>query len=307
MNEECTLEELFNGKLLVKKYKRLVNCKPCNTTGFSDGIDHKCKTCNGSGHITQIMRMGPMIQQIRKPCGSCRGNGLDSGHSHCDKCKGKGQVEEENTIRFNIPVGAFNNSTIIIENQGNENKTSNGNYGNIKMHIKEKSHSRFIRGFAIKNIKESDDQSDLLIEIQITLAESICGFSREIEYLDGSKFNIVSDDYVKTNDVKVIPNYGMPRLQGRGRGNLFVNFKIDYPKEKLGISARRKVWQNLTGGTLPDFETVNNKQILEPNDKYKSFNNNTNRNQQRQGMPFPPGFNPFGGSREEQAAECRTQ
>lgn len=307
ITEECTMEELFNGKVIIKKYKRSANCKPCKSTGFSDGIDHKCSTCNGTGFMTQIIRMGPMVQQIRKPCGPCKGNGQDTNYSHCDKCKGKGQYEEENTLRFNIPVGAFNNSIIVIENQGNENKNHNGSYGNVKIQIKERSHERFTRGFTIKNIKEADDQfqSDLLMEMTITLAESICGFAREVEYLDGSKFNVVSDDLIKYNDVKVIPNYGMPKLQGKGRGNLFINFKIEYPTEKLPISARRKIWQNLTGATMSDFETVNNKQILEPNDKYKSFNNN--RQQRGGGMPFPPGFNPFGGSRQEQAAECRSQ
>ncbi len=50
-------------------------CKLAVTREVLDGEAKKCTTCDGQGAVIQVVRMGPMIQQIQQPCSKCSGTG----------------------------------------------------------------------------------------------------------------------------------------------------------------------------------------------------------------------------------------
>ena len=47
--------------------------------------------------------------------------------------------------------------------------------------------------------------------------------------LDGEKFDISIDDIVECDEVSRIPGKGMPRRSGRGFGDLFITFEVEFP------------------------------------------------------------------------------
>jgi len=47
--------------------------------------------------------------------------------------------------------------------------------------------------------------------------------------LDGEKFDISIDDIVECDEVSRIPGKGMPRRSGRGYGDLFITFEVEFP------------------------------------------------------------------------------
>jgi len=81
--------------------------------------------------------------------------------------------------------------------------------------------------------------ADLLLDLTISLTESLLGFERTITHLDGKPINLSfgkNGDCLSSGDVLVVPAQGMPVFQNpKTRGRLFVRVKVEVPK-KLWIS-----------------------------------------------------------------------
>lgn len=60
-------------------------CKNCDGTCFSDKKSRKCNSCNGEGKRVNIIRQGPIIQQVVQPCNVCKGSGMDNS-DNSNKC-----------------------------------------------------------------------------------------------------------------------------------------------------------------------------------------------------------------------------
>lgn len=55
------------------------------------------------------------------------------------------------------------------------------------------------------------------------------GFSLTLTQLDGTDFTITIDDIIECDEVLRVPGKGMPRRSGRGFGDLFITFEVDFP------------------------------------------------------------------------------
>ena len=80
---------------------------------------------------------------------------------------------------------------------------------------------------------------DLEINLNLTLTESLCGFKRKIELIDGSDYLIDTNQCCIDNKIFVIDRKGMPNRNG-DYGNLLVKSRIDFPsslskKQRDGI------------------------------------------------------------------------
>merc|ERR1712228_657602 len=64
---KVTLEQLYNGATKKMAITRQVIDK-------KRGVQ-SCSDCNGRGVKVEVIRMGPMIQQMQSQCNSCGGNG----------------------------------------------------------------------------------------------------------------------------------------------------------------------------------------------------------------------------------------
>jgi len=129
------------------------------------------------------------------------------------------KVFENETIYVTIPQGIDDNEMIILREKGNilnENAK-----GDVKIFVKITNESIFKRSGL-----------DLIIEKNISLKESLCGFTFEIKYLNGKSYtlnnnkgNIIPPEYKK-----VYPNMGLAR--GEHKGNMIIHFHVEFP-EKL--------------------------------------------------------------------------
>lgn len=131
--------------------------------------------------------------------------------------------KENETIYIDIPEGIDNNEIIVIENKGN---CYNNNYGNIKINIALNKHELFIR-----------NGLDIVYEKDITLKESLLGFSFEIIFLNNKKY-IINNEYIISNYSKIIKDLGFKR--SNFKGNLIINFNIKFPKY-LSIEQKEKL------------------------------------------------------------------
>ena len=71
------------------------------------------------------------------------------------------------------------------------------------------------------------------------------GFSLTLKKLDGEDFNVTIDHIVECDDILRIPGKGMPRRSGRGYGDLFLTFEVDFPDD-LSPDQKKKLREVLS-------------------------------------------------------------
>lgn len=124
--------------------------------------------------------------------------------------------EETETIYIPVPPGVDNNEIIIIRDKGNI--LSENNIGDIKIFIKIINDTEFTR-----------NGLDIIYNKTIGLKEALCGFSFDINYLDGRvfKLNHNNGNIITHNYNKVLKGMGMKRDEHVG--NLTINFNVTFP------------------------------------------------------------------------------
>lgn len=237
-NVNLYLKDIYMGTTIPITFDRKNLCYECNKTGTKDGTRHPCKTCHGKKYIRQAYRNGPFIQEHMVECRSCDGNGIAKGTPLCDKCSGNGFTLESHTITHEIPRGVSITKGLQIPNVGHEipSENSDKQRGDVIILINEIEDVNFKRHNGL----------DLTVSIHLTLAESICGFKRVIEHLDGRKLAVIVTEPVNNGDVRLIKHEGMYHQSKQSVcGNLLVQFFVDMPKS-LTETQKESIYSVLT-------------------------------------------------------------
>ena len=124
---------------------------------------------------------------------------------------------EKETIYVEIPQGVDDNELIVLKDRGNiANEMCKGD---VKVFIKVFNHTNFKR-----------NGLDLIVEKNITLKESLCGFKFELAHINGKTYTINNNEgsIVTPSYFKAIPEMGFKR-NGHS-GNLVVTFNILFPE-----------------------------------------------------------------------------
>ncbi|AYV78222.1 MAG: DnaJ domain protein [Edafosvirus sp.] len=261
---EATLSELFTGKHASKTFKRYSLCEDCKGTGSADGVDYTCDQCHGKKIVTVMKKIGPnMLQQIQQPCNKCNATGTTDTKDgtkvkKCPTCKGKKKSSEDYTLEYDIPKGAYDRYVIKIKNEGNEipvkqRKSKDETRTQVIVVISEAPHDVFIRKFAAKG--NNVNNANILIKMEISLAEAICGVQRKITHLDGKSIPVDHSDIIYEGDVYIIEGQGMPYINKTTRGDLYIQFTIKKEKDKekkeeLTFADKKKIWKLLTKETF---------------------------------------------------------
>ena len=75
-----------------------------------------------------------------------------------------------------------------------------------------------------------------------------------MEQLDGTVFTVNVDDIIECDEVLRVPGKGMPRRSGRGFGDLFITFEVDFP-DALSVEQKSKLREVLAGSSSSSSET----------------------------------------------------
>jgi DnaJ-class molecular chaperone len=234
-----TLEELYTGTKKSVKYERFSLCKECKSKGRI-GNNVNCTKCGGKGMTVQRTNMGIM----QSTCRDCAGKGVDLKAPKCKPCNGQGCIKENHTLNVNIPKGSSEKHPVIIQNEGNEipsDEQSNGNTrSQVVIIISEQTHPKYNRGTVIKEIGKLNE-SNLMIEVKLTLEESLCGFEKKFTHLDNSHFIFQLNTTVRHGDVFVLKGKGMPYYNEDKKGDLII--KVSVEKTELSSEVKHKIWK----------------------------------------------------------------
>lgn len=241
---KVTLEELYMGKSVTIEFERKNICAECDMTGAKDKKRHKCRKCSGLGKVRQAVQHGPFIQEQIVNCIACKGLRIDPSTEVCPECGGKAYQTEKCKITKEIPPGS--DEQIILHNIGDE----------LPAEIR---HHGVERGVVVLILEETEheifkrcNEADLLIGIELSLEEALCGFKRVIRHLDGRKLAIIETDPIDFGTRKVVQGEGM-KLQSGGYGNLIIQFSFKMPTS-LSEEQKRTLYSCLANGG--DFDTV---------------------------------------------------
>jgi len=124
---------------------------------------------------------------------------------------------ETETIYLHIPKGTDDNEIFTIKEKGHVLTTNI--IGDVKVFIKIKNDTLFFR-----------QGLDIIYKKDISLKDALCGFSFDLEFIDGKcyKINNKSGNILYPNYKKTINNMGFDRKDIMG--NLVIQFNIIFPK-----------------------------------------------------------------------------
>ncbi len=129
--------------------------------------------------------------------------------------------EIKETIYVKIEPGLDEDEIIVLPNRGHCRRFNNSLVkGDIKVRIRIKNESPFVR-----------HGLDLIFEKTITLKESLCGFSFELEHLNGKKYIMQNIHGCVTAHGfrKCYPGFGLAR--NSHVGELWIQFSVQFPEK----------------------------------------------------------------------------
>lgn len=213
---ELTLEETVAGVAKDVTVRTAVACDTCEATGSRPGSGvTRCDQCGGSGQVRQVRQsiLGQMVTTAT--CPRCAGEGVRIDQP-CDDCAGEGRRVEERTYTVDIPPGVGDGSTLRLTGRGAVGPRGGG-AGDLYVQVRVADHPTFVR-----------DGDDLLAELHVAATQAALGAALEFGTIDGGVMVEVAPG-AHTGKLYRFRGSGVPRLRGRGRGDLILTLMVDTP------------------------------------------------------------------------------
>lgn len=195
-------------------------CEPCQGSGAKDGQLAPCNTCGGKGQVSHSR--GPFL--LSTTCPACQGRGMTPKDA-CPTCRGAGETQVERKVKVTIPAGIDHGQTLRVPGQGQAGRRG-GHPGHLYVTVDIAEDERFER-----------QGQDLLHELRVPFPVAALGGDIQIPTLDGDEAKASIPAGTQPGQTVVVEGFGVPRLDGRGRGNLIAVVQIDVPK-KLSSKAK---------------------------------------------------------------------
>jgi len=145
-----------------------------------------------------------------------------------NKKEGNRRVPEEKQIEIDIKKGWKAGTKITFEGYGDEEAGLEP--GDIQFVIQEKKHPVFTR-----------DGNDLTMKKNISLSDALCGTSFNVTGLNGETVKVdTTGQVIGPHSRKRISGKGMPIKNSQSRGDLLIDFEIQFPS-KLDNSQKKKI------------------------------------------------------------------
>jgi DnaJ-class molecular chaperone len=190
-----------------------------------------CRECNGRGQIGKIKRIRDELHHDIFDCTNCKNTGLIKEYYEV----------EDKELDFRLPKGVKEGVTIRIKNKGHQipsllNNTDKER-GDVIIHIKNiREPVDFERG-------HNEDMSHLVKRMEITLAEAMCGFYREIIDVEDNLVIVNRKKPTHSGQILVLPNRGLPKLhEEERRGHLLLQMRVIDMDRTFTNEERKKLW-----------------------------------------------------------------
>lgn len=223
-----SLKQLYEGVVLDVHYVREVLCVNW------EECTRNSPECSGPGVKTFRQQIAPgFVQQVQQNDEKCISRGK-MWRSNCKACPSGKTNTEKIDLSIDINKGMRHGERITFEGVADEKPGYKA--GDLHFVIQEIPSKVFHR-----------ENDNLYTTSEIPLVEALTGVSRDFVHVNGEKFTVNVDDVIECDDVKRIKGKGMPRRNGRGFGDLYLTFEVDFP-DKLSASQKAEIKKILLNG-----------------------------------------------------------
>ncbi len=197
-----------------------VACDNCAGSGAAKGTTARsCTACGGVGQVRQMRQslLGQMVTTA--PCPTCAGLGEEIADP-CQICRGEGRHRDTMSYEVRVPPGIDSGSTLRLTGRGAAGPRG-GPSGDLYVHLRVEDSDTFVR-----------DGDTLHAELHVTMLQAALGARIDFETLDGV-VELAVPPGTQPGEVFRLRDYGVPRLEGRGRGRgeLLVSIKVAVPSK----------------------------------------------------------------------------
>jgi molecular chaperone DnaJ len=214
LREDITMEfedAVFGteAKVTVRRHEA---CEECRGSGAAPGkAPVTCRSCNGRGQV----RYQQGFFSIARTCPTCQGTG-SVVTDPCAKCKGEGRVLRQRTVDAKVPAGVEDGTRIRFTGYG-EGGLHGGPPGDLYVVLHVKEHPFFER-----------EGNDLHCVIPVSYAQAALGAEIRVPTLEGEHLLKVPEG-IQSGTTLRIKGKGVPVLNGHGKGDLFVEVRVQTP------------------------------------------------------------------------------
>ena len=226
LQTSCTISffEACKGVKREISIQRMESCPDCYGSGSEPGHDAQtCPDCHGTGQVrvTQRTPLGSMTSS--RPCSRCGGKGKIITNP-CKKCNGNGRIRVTKKIEVSIPAGIDDGQTLAVRGQG-DSGINGGPAGDLHVTVTVRPDTLFKR-----------DGYDIWCEIPLTYMQAALGDELTVPTIDG-KVKYTIPEGTQPGTVFRLRGKGVQNLNGRGRGDQYVEVTVEVPK---GLSKAQK-------------------------------------------------------------------
>jgi molecular chaperone DnaJ len=232
LREDINLEfeEAVFGTETKVTVRRHESCEECRGSGAAAGkTPVTCRSCAGRGQV----RYQQGFFSIARTCPTCQGTGSVITDP-CPKCKGEGRILRQRTVDAKVPAGVEDGTRIRFSGFG-EGGLHGGPPGDLYVVLHVKEHPFFER-----------EGNDLHCVIPVSYTQAALGAEISVPTLEGEQVLKVPDGTQSGTTLR-IRGKGVPVLNGHGKGDLFVEVRVQTPS-KLN-KRQRELLQELEGLT----------------------------------------------------------
>jgi molecular chaperone DnaJ len=232
LREDITLEfeEAVFGTETKVTVRRHETCEECRGTGAAAGkAPVTCKSCQGRGQV----RYQQGFFSMARTCPTCQGMGSVITDP-CTKCKGEARILKQRVVDAKVPAGVEDGTRIRFSGYG-EAGAFGGPPGDLYVVLHVKEHPFFER-----------EGNDLHCVIPISFTQAALGTELKVPTLEAEQTLKVPEG-VQSGTTMRIRGKGVPVLNGHGKGDLFVELRVQTPS-KLN-KRQREILQELEGGS----------------------------------------------------------
>ncbi|RMD57616.1 molecular chaperone DnaJ [Candidatus Woesearchaeota archaeon] len=209
------LEDIAKDSVKEITIRKLTKCDECKGRGGKN--ISSCQTCSGQGYVQQTRRTPFGVFATTTPCKTCKSIGTVA-KDPCKVCTGEGRLSKRDTISVKIPAGIHDGMKIRLSGEGEAGEMGAPS-GDLYITVHVREDKRFER-----------DGADLRFDLELPFATACLGGEVEIDTLEG-KEHIRIPEGTQNNSELRLPGRGLPKLRGRGRGDIIAKISIEVPKK----------------------------------------------------------------------------
>ncbi len=229
---EITFEEAATGTETTLQIPRDESCDTCGGSGSAPGSSpQQCSQCRGHGQV----RFQQGFLTVARTCPACGGIGRVIAKP-CQSCQGHGKVGQERKLTVKIPAGIATAQRLRLAGEG-EHGGPGAPPGDLYVVVHVADHAFFLR-----------DGDDLLCDMPVNFPTLALGGQIEVPTLtDPTTIQIPKGTQADTRFR--LRGKGMPNVNGRGRGDLYVRVQVAVPTK---LSREQKALLEQLADTLAD-------------------------------------------------------